>query len=105
MVEWVLKYWLEVGFGLILAMVALIWRTVRRRMKEQDSIRHGLQALLRNEIIDKYNHYMEKGYCPIYAMDNLESMYREYVALDGNGTVPHLMEELKELPTQRSEKK
>lgn len=105
MVEWILKYWLEVGFGLILAMVALIWRTVRRRMKEQDSIRHGLQALLRNEIIDKYNHYMEKEHCPIYALENVEAMYRQYKALDGNGTVSHLVEELRGLPTQRSEKK
>ena len=69
------------------------------------AIRAGLRALLRDRILQAYNHYHEdKGYCPIYALENVEEMYKQYHALGGNGTITKLVEELKELPTSLKEK-
>ena len=61
----------------------------------------GVQALLRDRIIQAYNHYTDKGYCPIYGLENVESMYRQYHALGGNGAITELVDRLKELPTER----
>ena len=66
----------------------------------------GSRPLLRDRIIQAYNHYTEKGYCPIYGLENVEEMYRQYHALGGNGTITELVERVKELPTQpKGEKK
>lgn len=68
------------------------------------TIRAGLRALLRDRILQAYKHYHEdKGYCPIYALENVEEMYKQYYALGGNGTITKLLEELKELPTSKKE--
>ena len=52
-------------------------------------------------------YYMDKGWIPIYAMENVLSMFHSYENLDGNGTVPELVHELKELrhsdPSKREE--
>lgn len=65
----------------------------------------GVRALLRKSIIDGYNEAMDRGYCPIYARENIQDMYDQYHALKGNGTVTHLVEEIYNLPTEdRSEK-
>ena len=104
MIDFIMKYWLEVAFGLLLPFCGVLAKSFQARVKEQESIKEGLKALLRNEIIDKYNHYMEKGYCPIYARENLRGMYQGYVGLKGNGIVPGLMEDLEELPTQKQKR-
>lgn len=101
MKEWILKYWLEALFGAALAGLtgafARLRKGYQKKAKEQDALKEGMQALLRKSIIDDYNYYMEKGWIPIYAMENVVSMFHSYEGLDGNGTVPELVHELKEL--------
>lgn len=63
----------------------------------------GVRSLLRKEIIDYYNHYMDLGYIPIFAMENVIDMYRAYHRLGGNGTITKIVEELKELSSYQKE--
>ena len=65
-----------------------------------DAVALGVQALLRDRIIQAYNHYQEKGCCPIYGMENVLAMYKQYHNLGGNGAITELVEKLKELPTE-----
>lgn len=76
---------------------AAIWRMYRRYQSTQD----GMKCLLRAEIIRDHSHYMEKGYIPIYAMENVLESYTAYHALEGNGTITKMVEELKRLPTRK----
>lgn len=75
-------------------------RRLAEQKQREDAVGFGVQALLRDRIIQAYNHYTEKGYCPIYGLENVEEMYRQYHALGGNGTITELVERVKELPTQ-----
>lgn len=99
------EYWLEVLFGLIIAMMGWGYRILVKKFKkmqtEQIATKLGIQALLRDRIIGVYNHYSDKGFCPIYALENVLDLYKEYQALGGNGAVTKLMEDLIELPTQK----
>lgn len=108
MAEFIVKYWLEFGFGLITlgltASVKYLHKQDKIRKAEQEAIKKGIQALLRDRIIEQYNKWMEKGYIPIYAMDTVEAMYKQYKALDGNGTVKDLYEELQKLPHRKDDK-
>ena len=56
---------------------AAIWRMYRRYQSTQD----GMKCLLRAEIIRDHSHYMEKGYIPIYAMENVLESYAAYHSL------------------------
>jgi hypothetical protein len=103
MYEFVIKYWLQMAFAGLLSIGTFIGRywgvKLHKRFCEHDTIKKGLLALLRVEIVKSYNYYMEKGYCPIYARDSINSMFREYLNLGGNSTIPDLIEELNNLPT------
>ncbi len=109
MTAWITKYWIEVLFGLIVtaltATVKHLWSQNKRRCTEQEAVKMGIQALLRDRIIEQYNKYMDKDYIPIYAMDNVKAMYKEYHALGGNGTITKLYEELLELPHRKEDVK
>ena len=103
--DFIIKYWVEALFGVIAAGLGWAYKKlskrVQRQVSDQKSLRDGTQALLRNEIIKEYDKYIERGYIPIYAMENVTSLYRAYHALGGNGTITKLMDELKELPTKQ----
>lgn len=107
MMDFITKYWIEVVFGVILTGFGAAYRglskRVSRRIEEQEAIKLGIQALLRDRIIQAYNHYMDKGCCPIYARDNILKLYEQYHNLGGNGTVTGLMDSLMELPTEKRE--
>jgi hypothetical protein len=105
MKEWILKYWVGVLFGLVTAGLAAVYKKLTHNMtvkfKEQEAIKLGVQALLRDRIVQSYNHYQEKEYCPIYALENVTALYTQYHALGGNGTVTELVERLKDMPTEK----
>lgn len=103
--EWILQYWIEAIFGLVAVGLSAGYKRMNHRIKEssrkQEATNGGVQALLRDRIIQVYNHYYSKGFCPIYAMENVEALYKQYQALGGNGTVMELVEKLRKLPTER----
>ncbi len=107
MAEWITKYWLQTIFGAIATGITIFGkRKIKEldcKLKEQDAIKMGMQALLRDRIIQSYNHYIDKGFCPIYAKDNIANLYKQYHALGGNGTVTKLYEKAMELPTEERE--
>ena len=109
MAEFIARYWLEVLFGFITLALTASVRYLRNQDKirktEQDAIKLGIQALLRDRIIEQYNKWMEHGYIPIYALENVTAMYKEYHALGGNGTITKLYEELLELPHRKEDVK
>lgn len=81
------------------AVISYIFALYRAKKRENDALRAGVQALLRDRIIQAYNHYVcEKGWVPIYAKESIDACYKSYEALGDNGVVDSLMEQLNELP-------
>lgn len=99
--EFVLKYWVEFGFGILTAGLGGVYSKIRRYTSEQYAVKLGIQALLRNEIIQIYNKCVEKEYCPIYSLENIEAMYLQYKALGGNGTITELVERVRNMPSDK----
>ena len=58
--------------------------------KRQKAISDGLESLLREKIIDNFNRYSERGYCPIYAKESIKQVYKAYHALGGNDVATEL---------------
>ena len=102
MSAWINEHLLEAIVGLISAGMLAGFKVLASRLKKlrADDVaqRDGLQALLRDGIITRYDKYMARGYILVRELENVEAMYNAYHALGGNGTLTRLMEELKELP-------
>lgn len=101
-VDTIFNYGMELAYGLITAgltgALAQLNYRIKRRMLEQDAIKNGMQAILRDRIIQAYNHYVVKGWLPFYAMENVTHMYDAYHALGGNGAVTELYEKMLKMP-------
>lgn len=103
-------------FSLIISVISLLFGsgvlvTVRRNIKsrvkantdEVDALRKGVQALLRDRLYDKYEHYSEMGYAPVRARENFENMWEQYHNLGKNGVMDDIHKKFLMLPTEPKE--
>ena len=87
------------------ALAAASYRRVSRHMrhtqKKDQALDDGMRALLRDRIISACDHYFEKGFAPVYARENITSMYDAYHSLGGDGIVTDMVKQAMELPYKK----
>ena len=81
-------------------LVAWITRRISTLKSENEATKAGVQALLRDRMIQAYNHYYEgKGYIPIYARDCFIACWEAYHNLGKNGVMDDIKNKVLSLPT------
>ena len=83
------------------AIIAYLLAVIKLKKKKNEALKVGVQALLRDRIIEIYYHYTEKGWMPLDVRNSLEACYKSYEALGENGVIDDLVEQLRELPNHR----
>ena len=108
MLAYIAENWVEWVFTACLALLALGYRTVIARLKEEhdknEAIAEGVQSLLRESIVTNYNRYSDKGFCPIYAKESVKKLYHAYHDLGGNDVATDCYNRLLEMPTEKRDK-
>jgi hypothetical protein len=102
MSEFILKYWVEVLLTGISSFVVFTYKRIKDRFKKQDekreAIEKGVQALLRNELIQRFREYKLAGEMTLLDKENMDHMFTEYFNLGGNGMMQEVYLEFKEIP-------
>ena len=98
MLEFIIKYWLECAFGLLLAAGGWLIGYVKRQKAEQDALKEGVLALLHDRLYQGCRYHIRQKEISDTEMKNMEYLYRGYHALGGNGTGTELFERVKDLP-------
>lgn len=60
----------------------------------------GVQALLRDRLLQGYRHYIAQGWCPYEERQNMQNMYTNYEALGPNSVMDQLHNQFVLLPEQ-----
>ena len=81
--------------GYIVWLLKDIRKTARAKDEREEK---GTRCLLRQQIIDYHDKYIERGEISPHGYENLLEMAEAYEALGGNGKVKKMALELKELP-------
>ena len=93
-----------IGFPTIfLGLIGIVAKRLKANDMETKSVQLGVQALLRDRLFQSFNHYLEKGYAPLYARENFENMYKQYHTLGANGVMDDIYKKFMELPTERGD--
>lgn len=106
--QYINAHWVEWLFVVISALLGYGYRQILKRQKEEAvktvALHDGMQALLRDRIIQAYNHYQDKECCPIYGKENVKRMYDAYHALGGNDVATELKDKLMKMPEEPVER-
>lgn len=78
-----------------------LYAKIKKNDEETESVKLGIQALLRNEMIETYNKWIEKGFASIYARESFENCYVQYHSLGANGVMDDIHEKFMALPTEK----
>lgn len=73
-----------------------------KQLREKNS--RGTMLLLRVQLIEYHDKYMELGEIPSYAYDNFNDMYDVYHKLGGNGTATKMKQEIEALHLKKEGK-
>ena len=107
-IAFVNAHWLEWLFTAVLAALSYLFKSLRDQLKEEqrknEAIADGVQSLLRESIVNSYNRYTDKGFCPIYAKESVKKVYKAYHNLGGNDVASELYTKLLKMPEEREEK-
>ena len=74
----------------------IVW-LLKENKKSRDANSKGTMCLLRVQLIEYHDKYMELGHIPSYALQNFLEMYDAYHALGGNGMVTQMLNDVKKL--------
>ena len=77
-------------------------RTQNEKMESQNvATMLGVQALLRDRLLQAFRHYIEKGYADYNDRENVLNMYTNYEALGPNSVMEDLYNQFTALPMQK----
>lgn len=83
--------------GVLGFMIARL-KEYKNRDKTQEE---ALKCLLRSSITSKYYVYSELGEIPYYEKENINYLFKQYKAMDGNSYVEEIVTEMNNLPIKR----
>lgn len=78
---------------------------IRQEQEERNNNSRGTMLLLRVQLIEYHDKYMNIGNIPSYAYENFTEMYKAYHALGGNGMITKMMHEIEELHLKKKEER
>ena len=78
----------------------IVW-LLKNQKKDRDANSKGTMLLLRVQLIEYHDKYIELGYIPSYAYENFCEMYNAYHKLGGNGMVTHMYDDIKKLEIRK----
>ena len=67
---------------------------------QNKAIMLGVQAFLRDRLLQGYRHYITTGWADYDDRENLENIYTQYHALGANGIMDDMRNQFRTLPTQ-----
>ena len=102
-ISFISAHWLEWLFTAVLAVLSWLFKLMRDQLRQEQernkAIAEGVQSLLRESIVNNYNRYSDRGYCPIYAKESVKRVYKAYHdGLGGNDVASELYRKLLEMP-------
>lgn len=75
----------------------------KQRREEYEAIRQGIRAVLRDRILQAYNHFKKVGHVNVSQMDNISNMYMAYHNLGGNGVITSVYMKFMEIPHEEGD--
>lgn len=100
-IQWVIS--LLFGSGVLVSAGGYFIKRFKANEQKTEAVCLGVQALLRDRLINLYNTYSEKGYAPIYIKENFENMWKQYHNLGVNGVMDELHNSFMSLPDKEVE--
>lgn len=98
MLSFILNYWIEILFSLIVTVITFIYRKIFKYVKKIDILKEGACLNLKMHIIEKYEKVLKKKYITIEEKEEIMTLYNVYKKLECSNIVEEIIKELSNIP-------
>jgi hypothetical protein len=97
----VAKYWLQFLCSILSALLIKGFAITKRQLDDfkikQDAIKNSVVGLIKERISRSHTYWVQKGYCPISALESIELVYNQLKELEPSETYDNLIKELRSM--------
>ena len=94
---------MQANWGWLLSFLTVVGGMAVYVITRMSALEKGVQALLRAQMIQYYNHYRAKGFAPLYARESFENLWVQYEKLGKNGVMQDIRAKFLSLKTHDDE--
>lgn len=91
------------GSGILTGILGAFYKKLKASEDKTTAVCLGVQALLRDRLLQTYDKYTAEGYAPTYARENFENMWQQYHSLGANGVMNDYHKKFMDLPNKKEE--
>lgn len=95
--NWIINFLMPVYSAVMTALMGYILKLLQKQSKARSSTAEGTKCLLRVQLFEYHDKYIEEGDIPSYALENWNDMYKAYTNLGGNGVIKRMDSEIQNL--------
>lgn len=78
---------------------------IRVQLAENKAVKLGIQALLRDRLLQSFKFYEARGWANYDEKSNVSNLFTQYEKLGENGVMQDMFENFKQLPTSAPQQK
>lgn len=93
------------GSGVFMTLVRFLYSKQKQSDERLEALQLGVQALLRNKLLEIYYNCNNKGYADINERTNFENIFVQYERLGPNGVIDDVRNKFLKLPILEKEDK
>lgn len=98
MLNFILQYWLEIVFGLVIGVLTYFIRQIKNYKKTLDTTSKGVVVLLKTKIIERYDVLVNKDAISIAEKQSILDIYNVYKELDDCSVIKGLIKKIDSIP-------
>lgn len=98
MLDFILKYWIEFLFGILITSLTYLIKQIRNYKKSLDATSKGVVVLLKTKIIERYDVLIKKDVISIAEKQNILDIYNVYKELECCTVIDELIDKLDSVP-------
>lgn len=98
MLEFIVKYWIQILFGLLISFMTYFFKQIINYKKKLDASNEGIIAILKIKIIEKYNEFVTKETITIVEKEGLMDLYNVYKKFECCDVIKDLINEIDSIP-------
>ncbi len=102
MIEFIIKYWIQIFFGIIISFVTLAITKIKSTGTDHELMKESIKVILKSRISEIYEKCKRKQCISIYEKESLIDLYNSYKNLKGNSFVDDLVKDINELETKKN---
>lgn len=98
MLSFIMKYWIEILFSLLVTVVTYLYRKIFKYIKKIDILEKQACLNLKIHILEKYEAIKKKKYITLEEKEEIMNLYNIYKKLECSNIVEEIIKELANIP-------